>query len=929
MQPSIIGQRPATSLESAKTGMAVSRAPASRPAAAPIECAGPALRRRFHRTTPGKGASKALDPSYTARLGLLAALMATTAWPALPASAQIAVVYREDEDVPGVPPDLDVAEKLPWRPGTALAVSPFELTFTTPDDAHAYGDMAARAYAVPIPDARSVAKAFLREQLGVDGDTYVVAHFASPRARLLGQPDHWMTLTDALMEAFPEHSRHTFFAGASDAIGGLTSGGRASPGVFSLVGDLIHGKDVRACFTNIGRALWSRTGPGYIYNTFFANGNVVDTVSEDARTLDEAFGIFAAGGNFKGSTGLRLSHIVGAFKEEGAFSELPYVKRLHRELDTYWDTVRTDWPVLARYRFVQQARRARMTGALTQAAYELVMRGGAPHVSLDGPITLAQLRDARPPAAPIAMRRFDINGYFASNLVRFLDKDGSEVLYLPGADSPFVAFASESDLRGWVLAQAKDPGKLEALLARFSVYDGQDGTFWTGVEHALDNLASGTWKADAGAIDHAGAVIAGDVFADMGAQTEKRWRDDARMKVGTAWEAWRTTINHTAVLLGPLGYVPALAIPMQAGTSLIILGTGIDQGVRGRTQQARRSGVEQTVMAVVGNFPLGAGFGGLREPEATSAGSKPAFVAPRRVNGRIGYLMGPTRPLRILPTLHENATYPRLDPVAEAGPPTTALGWDRFLTDAGYTVLAVPANHANRVGAVINLKKEEIAARQAELVEVSDSEPTRNALGYFTSTDRPFLYRVDSRSPQQLLTRGGFGPSRNFIDVYPLLPDGATIASDSMDASTAILHSWASDPANSHLGAFYQYVVRTAGREVASVSDNAIPGADPAMSEAHFPSDIPPDDIYVVDSTDANYAKAISEIIESEHVSTPYGVPLKALAEYMAGRLDIHAPNRYSEHHLDADLVSVPGREPGLASDEGTASTARLPSATR
>ncbi|MGN6092410.1 MAG: dermonecrotic toxin domain-containing protein, partial [Luteibacter jiangsuensis] len=754
-------------------------------------------------------------------------------------------------------------------------------------------------------------------------------HFASPQARSLGQPDHRMTLTDALMEAFPEHSRHTFFARASDAVGGVTSGGRASPGVLSLLGNLVHGKDVRECFTNIGRFLWSRTGPGYLYNTFFANGNVIDTVSEDARALDEAFGVFAAGGDFKGDTGLRLSHIVGAFKEKGAFSELPYVKRLYRELDTYWDTVRTDWPVLARYRFVQQARQARMTGALTQAAYELVMRGGAPHVSLDGPITLAQLRDARPSAAPVVMRRFDINGYFASNLVRFLDRDGSEVLYLPGADSPFVAFASEGDLRRWVLVQAKDPGKLEALLARFSIYDGQDGTFWTGVKHALDNVASGKWKADAGAIDHADAVITGDIFADMRAQTERRWRDDARMKVGTAWEAWRTAINRTVVLLGPLGYVPALAIPVQAGTGLISLGTGIDQGVRGRTEQARRAGVEQAVMTIVGNVPLGAGFGGLRKPEATGAGTKPAFVAPRRVNGRIGYLMGPTRPLRILPTLHENATYPRLDPVAEAGPPATARAWEKELTDAGYTVLAVPANHAGRVQAIISLKKEEIVARQAEFAEVSDSEPTRNALGYLTSTDHPFLYRVDSRSPQHLLAQGGFGPSRNFIDVYPLLPGEATIASDSMDASTAILNSWASDPANSHFGAFYQYVVRTAGREVASVSDNEIPGADPAMSEVHFPSDIRPDDIYVLDSTDADHAKAISEIIESEHVSTPYGVPLEALTEYMAGRLDIQAPNRFSEHYLDADLVSVPGREPGAASNEGTASSARRPSSTR
>ncbi|MGN6093327.1 MAG: hypothetical protein ACTHOL_13325, partial [Luteibacter jiangsuensis] len=119
-----------------------------------------------------------MDPSYTARLGLLTALMATAAWPALPASAQVVITYHEDEDVPAGPPDPEATEQDPWPPGTALAVSPFTLTFTTPDDAHAYWAMAARAHALPAPDARLVAKAFLRERLAVDGDAYVVAHFA-------------------------------------------------------------------------------------------------------------------------------------------------------------------------------------------------------------------------------------------------------------------------------------------------------------------------------------------------------------------------------------------------------------------------------------------------------------------------------------------------------------------------------------------------------------------------------------------------------------------------------------------------------------------------------------------------------------------------------------------------------------------------------
>ena len=74
--------------------------------------------------------------------------------------------------------------------------------------------------------------------------------------------------------------------------------------------------------------------------------------------------------------------------------------------------------------------------------------------------------------------------------------------------------------------------------------------------------------------------------------------------------------------------------------------------------------------------------------------------------------------------------------------------------------------------------------------------------------------------------------------------------------------------------------------------------ADKALEEVHFPADIPASDIYIIDSKNPAYAKAISEIVESEYVSTPYGVPIEAFTEYMAGRLDIHAPNRFSEQRL-------------------------------
>ncbi|NID15588.1 dermonecrotic toxin domain-containing protein [Luteibacter yeojuensis] len=533
--------------------------------------------------------------------------------------------------------------------GIDLSASPVAPQFASPGDIDAFLKISARASASPVPDPRKLSRDFIRENLGIDGDDYVVAHFATPADRTRGVPDRAVALTDALMEAFPEHSRHSFFAGLSDTVGALSSGGGQSPGIVSLVDRLAHSGDAKDFFARLGRFLWSRTGPGYLYNTFFARGNVVETVAEDARSLDEAFGVYRAGGFAEAyASPIRLSLLVERFGAPGAFAELPYVRKLNDELDRYWAENRAGWPVLARYEFVQQARHARDTGLLDDAQYRLVMRGGAAKVPLTGPIALAQLRSS-PPGERVRARRLDINGYAATDLVRFVADDGREVMYVPGGHPSFVAKDSERELRQWVRQQAENPDSLDRLLAHFSLYDGQDGIFWTGVKHGLEHLGGGRWPADAGAIDHANALIAGDVFEDMGVQMETRMRRDARIRASTAWEAWRATINRSVALLGPLGYVPPLAIPVQAVAGLASAATGIDQGINGRTAEERKAGLEQTLTTAITSVPVGAVFGGLKAEgaegaAATKEGTRPAFVPWQRVNGRPGYPLGPTRP---------------------------------------------------------------------------------------------------------------------------------------------------------------------------------------------------------------------------------------------------------------------------------------------
>ena len=525
-------------------------------------------------------------------------------------------------------------------------------------DAHALRAMLTAAYALPAPDARSVAKQFVAEQLGLDSDAYVVAHFADARSRQRGEPDHTTSLTEALMEAFPEHSRHTFFAEAADAVGGATAGGKASPGIISGAQGIFASDSPRDFFRKAGAYLWSRTGPGYIYNAFIARGNVVSTVSEDHRDLDEAFGVFRPGGYTSTYRArLTLSQIVDAFAAPTTFAELPYVTRLNDEVRKYWAERGDEWHVLARYHFVREARRARAecTGAacaLSRDQYRQIMSAAAAGIPLDGPLTMAQLRRVSP-AGP-GVRRLDINGYPATDIVRFVLDDKSEVVYIPGGDPSFVVARNEEDLWRWVFDQSRDPKKTSQLLSHFSLRNAQDTWFWTGVRHGLEKIGSGRWQPNGDAIDRRNAMVDGDVFQDMRVQTENRMRDDASIQSSTAWEGWRDVINRTAVLLGPLGYVPALAIPVQLGTAATQGATGVELAIDGRTEEQRKLGLEQAATVALTAPITAPAFAGFRErsagdylDDATPAGPAANFVPPSKVNGQLGYLLGPRRPPKL------------------------------------------------------------------------------------------------------------------------------------------------------------------------------------------------------------------------------------------------------------------------------------------
>lgn len=432
--------------------------------------------------------------------------------------------------------------------------------FATPEDERRYRELATRIKNHPLPNARQVAKEFIKERLGVDGDTISLAHFPNDEARAHGKPDSVQLLTDAVMDAFTGLQDHGSLPAAATVAGGVFP----SPG--RIFDALIHGNFSATSkeFSKFGNP-FNVDLVGSSINMYIATHGA----KENLRDVDEAYGLFKNNGKGyvkENSYELKPSEVYDKFRAVTNTRELPYIKALNKNISNYWKDERKDWPTAARMACVAEARNRLNERTLRPEDYKLFMEGMAPGVPLkaNAPVTFEQISTPMPPDPSVTVQRLDINGYQATNIYRVKRADGSGVMYAPGSEPPIVPFRHKDDELNWIKTQANDPAmktdkakkaKKEALLGYFPRYDRMDGTFHSGVETGLDKLVNGSWApAYLNYNDHTGKNdVKSDVFEDMATRTENRLAKDAYMETNNAWDGWKKTINNAALVFGPLG----------------------------------------------------------------------------------------------------------------------------------------------------------------------------------------------------------------------------------------------------------------------------------------------------------------------------------------------------------------------------------------
>ena len=393
-------------------------------------------------------------------------------------------------------------------------------------------------------------------------------------------------------------------------------------------------------------------------------------------------------------------------------------------LDGFWDKHSGSYSALSKISYLKAIHLQRLEGTLGSAEAALAQR-------VLGPIAQKEwseltVQDFSAPAAKdpnLDIGLLSINGLQSTDLVCVTDrKTQLTLLYIPGNSSPIHRFDNPQQMKTWLAEQATDPVKRESLLTHFSLKDQADKSFSDGVRQSLEGMANWSNARASGNAFLSGlngwvpdrfiAVdpLRGDPFDAVKVRQKARSYSDAENAIVSDGDYTKNKVlqgveeaTKVAMFMTPLALVmPEVAVGldvffMAAGATQT--GIGIDDAVKGKATASDRIvfGVLNAVppLAIHAGAPLAKVMTGRVSSEGIAAGvdataqvpaqvpeqQRPFFNPPRRVNGRIGYPMGPVSP----PVIREEFTIP-MDGVQPAFKGGNMIHFNQYLVPVTYDV---------------------------------------------------------------------------------------------------------------------------------------------------------------------------------------------------------------------------------------------------
>ncbi|WP_085705068.1 dermonecrotic toxin domain-containing protein [Pseudomonas sp. B8(2017)] len=345
-----------------------------------------------------------------------------------------------------------------------------------------------------------------------------------------------------------------------------------------------------------------------------------------------------------------------------AFQQFIWNLNFHEEfiaqLNDYWLHQFDDFAMLARVNFIAACNKQVEEGSLSQAGCELAWRSAG--IANDDDSQTAH-------DGQVEARMLNFYGYVATDIPCLTDRaSGLTLLYIPGNSSPVHEFANQGAMKIWLVEQCKDAEKCKALMAHFRLEDLQSGLSYSGLQATLEGLGNyqGTrylyidnlivpargWSPQYinYKVETYSPVIAGSLFDHIALRHKQRSYEDAQFLITSNSDLikakWRGYLNLTLTLLAPLSLlVPGLGWLIAVG-GIAQFGVGLDEVINGRNLQEKLDGVTNIAFGALCAAPL---LGELRAgSQQLFRAQYDGFIAPRRINGQIGYPLSPTRPPR-------------------------------------------------------------------------------------------------------------------------------------------------------------------------------------------------------------------------------------------------------------------------------------------
>ncbi|SHN10203.1 hypothetical protein SAMN05216593_107262 [Pseudomonas asturiensis] len=275
------------------------------------------------------------------------------------------------------------------------------------------------------------------------------------------------------------------------------------------------------------------------------------------------------------------------------FWALDFSVAYQRALDEFWRLNEHTFGELAKARYLAAAGRCKQNGQLSASDFQVLVSLVLDEHS-DTP-TLASLGAGVRSGAKASVHWLDIGGFKARDILRIVDEQGVQMLYMPGDISPFHRFANQQALIDWLKARFANAQTRDEMRRHFVRSPGDRQTPDVTFDQRIASLLTDDGQAGHSLVNQIKGAIPGDPFDYLRDVARGEMRADARALLTSNAElrkrigmGYLDAFLHVAGNLALLGWPVALAV---VGASALNLGLNIDQALRGKTAARRKAGV--------------------------------------------------------------------------------------------------------------------------------------------------------------------------------------------------------------------------------------------------------------------------------------------------------------------------------------------------